>query len=226
MSNRTVRRRVDFLVLGSPGIEADEIQEVVDSLPSGWLGTGTKVAGFEADFGRNKGARYTATANSCTASLERSVQLDIALLFNRADHRREPLPNGACGVAGASGPGGTLDHLLAIPGQHEASSAKNGCRRVDPSDRQGAAPGRSARLGTCLRTDWKPTLADLCEPESEVLTYRHAGECVERARWLLGHPTECEKIAQARQKWTLKDHAFSARAAALDSAFRACLGQR
>jgi len=81
-------------------------------------------------------------------------------------------------------------------------------------------------VGTCLLTDWKPNLADLFEPESEVVTYRNADECVERARWLLDHPTECEKIAQAGQQRTLKDHTFSARAPALDSAFRVCLGQR
>lgn len=34
--------REDFLVFGSPMIEQPEIDEVVSSLKSGWLGTGPK----------------------------------------------------------------------------------------------------------------------------------------------------------------------------------------
>ena len=39
--------REDFLVFGAPAIGDDEIDEVVASLRSGWLGTGPKVARFE-----------------------------------------------------------------------------------------------------------------------------------------------------------------------------------
>ena len=42
--------RDTFLVFGAPAIEGAEIAEVVASLKSGWLGTGPKVARFEADF--------------------------------------------------------------------------------------------------------------------------------------------------------------------------------
>jgi hypothetical protein len=39
-----------FIVFGAPEIQRPEIEEVVDSLESGWLGTGPKVARFEQDF--------------------------------------------------------------------------------------------------------------------------------------------------------------------------------
>ncbi len=42
--------RKDFLIFGSPKIEQEEIDEVVDSLKSGWISTGPKVAKFEALF--------------------------------------------------------------------------------------------------------------------------------------------------------------------------------
>jgi dTDP-4-amino-4,6-dideoxygalactose transaminase len=40
------KKRKHFLVFGSPLIEEKEIQEVVDTLRSGWLGTVPKVARF------------------------------------------------------------------------------------------------------------------------------------------------------------------------------------
>lgn len=39
--------RDHYLVFGAPLIHDDEIAEVLDSLRSGWLGTGPKVARFE-----------------------------------------------------------------------------------------------------------------------------------------------------------------------------------
>ena len=40
----------NFIVFGSPQIFPEDIEEVVDSLKSGWLGTGPKVAHFEKNF--------------------------------------------------------------------------------------------------------------------------------------------------------------------------------
>jgi dTDP-4-amino-4,6-dideoxygalactose transaminase len=40
------KKRQDYLVFGSPLIEEPEIQEVVDTLESAWLGTGPEVAKF------------------------------------------------------------------------------------------------------------------------------------------------------------------------------------
>ena len=65
--------RENFLVFGAPAIEDDEIQEVVASMKSGWLGTGPKVARFEADFAKYKGAKNSVAVNSCTAALHLSM---------------------------------------------------------------------------------------------------------------------------------------------------------
>lgn len=53
---RSLIMREHFLVFGGPAIEEDEIQEVVASIRSGWLGTRPKVARFEEDFKNYKGA--------------------------------------------------------------------------------------------------------------------------------------------------------------------------
>jgi len=65
--------RKDFLVFGSPIIEEPEIDEVVASLKSGWLGTGPKVAQFEENFRNYKGASHAVAVNSCTAALHLSM---------------------------------------------------------------------------------------------------------------------------------------------------------
>ncbi len=61
--------REEFLVFGSPQIGQDEIEEVLDSMVSGWLGTGPKVKRFEQDFALYKGVPDAAALNSCTAGL-------------------------------------------------------------------------------------------------------------------------------------------------------------
>jgi dTDP-4-amino-4,6-dideoxygalactose transaminase len=64
-----------FLVFGAPQIEEEDIDEVVQCLRSGWLGTGPRVARFEADFARHCGVQPTqvAAVNSCTAALHVSM---------------------------------------------------------------------------------------------------------------------------------------------------------
>ena len=69
MNVTPVRPKERFLVFGAPQIEQAEIDEVVDSIRSGWLGTGPKVARFEDDFKRYKQAPYAAAVYSCTAAL-------------------------------------------------------------------------------------------------------------------------------------------------------------
>jgi len=66
-------RREDFLVFGAPAIGREEIDEVVDCLESGWLGTGPRVARFEEDFRNYKGAAHAVAVNSCTAALHLSL---------------------------------------------------------------------------------------------------------------------------------------------------------
>jgi len=67
--------RQNFLVFGSPQIQQAEIDEVVATLNSGWLGTGPKVAQFERDFAHYKAvtADQVAAVNSCTAALHVSM---------------------------------------------------------------------------------------------------------------------------------------------------------
>ncbi len=68
-----VRPRERFLIFGSPQIEDAEIDEVVASMKSGWLGTGPKVARFEDDFRNYKGAQHAVAVNSCTAAMHLSL---------------------------------------------------------------------------------------------------------------------------------------------------------
>jgi len=67
------KKREKYLVFGSPLIEEDEIQEVVDTLRSGWLGTGPKVAQFEEQIKEYTGAKHAMALNSCTAGLHLSM---------------------------------------------------------------------------------------------------------------------------------------------------------
>ncbi len=61
------------MVFGSPRIEQPEIDEVVASMKTGWLGTGPKVKKFEENFAAYKGCPYAMALNSCTAALHLSM---------------------------------------------------------------------------------------------------------------------------------------------------------
>ncbi|MSP11773.1 MAG: DegT/DnrJ/EryC1/StrS aminotransferase family protein [Chloroflexi bacterium] len=67
--------RPDFLVFGAPLIGEEDIAEVVDTLRSGWLGTGPKVKRFEAAFKAYIGSEHAIAVNSCTAGLH--LALDV-----------------------------------------------------------------------------------------------------------------------------------------------------
>ena len=73
MSDTPIRGRDDFLVFGAPAIGDEEIAEVVASLRSGWLGTGPKVARFEADFAAYEAVPHAVAVSSCTAALHLSM---------------------------------------------------------------------------------------------------------------------------------------------------------
>lgn len=73
IDNLPVRSKDKFLVFGAPAIGDDEIEEVVSSMKSGWLGTGPKVERFEHDFAAYKGVKSAAALNSCTAALHLSL---------------------------------------------------------------------------------------------------------------------------------------------------------
>jgi dTDP-4-amino-4,6-dideoxygalactose transaminase len=65
--------RDELLVFGAPRVEEDEIREVVDSLRSGWLGSGPKVARFETLFRDYAGAPHAVAVSSCSAALHLSL---------------------------------------------------------------------------------------------------------------------------------------------------------
>lgn len=65
--------RKGFLVFGSPKIGKEEIKEVVDSLKSGWIGTGPKVTRFENLVAEYTGAKYAIALNSATAGMHLSL---------------------------------------------------------------------------------------------------------------------------------------------------------
>ncbi|MBD2482378.1 DegT/DnrJ/EryC1/StrS aminotransferase family protein [Planktothrix sp. FACHB-1365] len=74
--------RETFLVFASPQIYQTEIDEVVDSLKSSWLGTGPKVKRFQENFATYKGVPYAVALNSCTAGLHLSC---VALKLQPGD---------------------------------------------------------------------------------------------------------------------------------------------
>jgi dTDP-4-amino-4,6-dideoxygalactose transaminase len=61
--------RDEFLIFGSPSIGEDEIAEVVDSLRSGWVGTGPKVQRFETMLAEYVEIPFARCVSSCTAAL-------------------------------------------------------------------------------------------------------------------------------------------------------------
>jgi dTDP-4-amino-4,6-dideoxygalactose transaminase len=65
--------RNKYLVFGSPIIEDEEISEVVNTLKSGWIGSGPKVSRFEDEFKEYIGSKYAVAVSSCTAGLHLSM---------------------------------------------------------------------------------------------------------------------------------------------------------
>jgi len=65
--------REEYLTFGKPYIGQEEIDEVVDTLESRWLGTGPKVTQLEEKFCEYTGADYAVALNSCTAGLHLSM---------------------------------------------------------------------------------------------------------------------------------------------------------
>lgn len=72
-SLKTRTRREDFIVFGAPLIGEEEIDEVVDTIRSGWLSTGPKTKLFEMNFCEYIGTPYALATNSCTAAMHLSL---------------------------------------------------------------------------------------------------------------------------------------------------------
>jgi len=64
----------NFLPFALPCIGEEEINEVVDTLRSGWLTTGPKTKRFEEDFAKFIGIPYALAVNSCTAGLHLALE--------------------------------------------------------------------------------------------------------------------------------------------------------
>lgn len=62
-------RRSTFLPFHRPSIDEEEIEEVIDTLRSGWLTMGPKTLRFEEKFARYIGAKHALAVSSCTAGL-------------------------------------------------------------------------------------------------------------------------------------------------------------
>jgi dTDP-4-amino-4,6-dideoxygalactose transaminase len=75
MPHLSVPRRAEFLLFGSPDIREPEIQEVVETLRSGWLSTGPRCRKFEKLFCEYIGCEHAIALNSCTAGLELALEV-------------------------------------------------------------------------------------------------------------------------------------------------------
>lgn len=65
---------MSFLPFALPETGEEEIAEVADTIRSGWLTTGPKVARFETEFAEYVGARYALAVNSATAGLHLALE--------------------------------------------------------------------------------------------------------------------------------------------------------
>jgi dTDP-4-amino-4,6-dideoxygalactose transaminase len=74
--------REKYLIFGSPQLLEEEIEEVVSTLRSCWIGTGPRVAAFEKAFKEYVGAGHALAVHSCTAALHLSL---IAIGLERGD---------------------------------------------------------------------------------------------------------------------------------------------
>lgn len=70
---KPVRSPERYLVFGAPAIGEPEIEEVVATLRSGWIGTGPRVAAFEERFASYLGAPHAVAVSSCTAALQLAI---------------------------------------------------------------------------------------------------------------------------------------------------------
>jgi dTDP-4-amino-4,6-dideoxygalactose transaminase len=98
-------RRSDFLLFSKPAIGQEEIEEVTDTLRSGWITTGPKTRQFEASFRSRVDAPEALGLNSCTAGLH------LALLASGVRPGDEVITTPMTFCASAN----VIEHLGAIP---------------------------------------------------------------------------------------------------------------
>ena len=66
--------RTTYLPFALPDVGEAELEEIRESLLSGWLTTGPKTRQFEASFAEAVGARYGVAVNSCTAAMHLALE--------------------------------------------------------------------------------------------------------------------------------------------------------
>jgi dTDP-4-amino-4,6-dideoxygalactose transaminase len=66
--------RKDFLPFALPDTDGTELEEVTDTIRSGWLTTGPKTKRFENEFAAAVGARHAVAVNSCTAAMHLALE--------------------------------------------------------------------------------------------------------------------------------------------------------
>lgn len=71
-------------------------------------------------------------------------------------------------------------------------------------------------LGTCLITDAKENLSDFFAVGQEVVTYQSTHDLIDKVHYYLQHDSERERIANAGQQRTLRDHTYQQRMVELD----------
>ena len=96
--------RDTYLVFGSPQLLQPEIDEVLDTLRSAWIGTGPRVAAFESAFAKYLLAAHSVAVNSCTAALHLSM---VALGLEAGDEVIVPAMTFASTANAVTHAGGT-----------------------------------------------------------------------------------------------------------------------
>ena len=59
-------------------------------------------------------------------------------------------------------------------------------------------------------------MKELFDPGKEVVTYDSIQDCIEKAKWLIEHPAERKKIAEAGKQRCLCEHTYDNRAVEFD----------
>jgi dTDP-4-amino-4,6-dideoxygalactose transaminase len=98
-------RRSQFLLFSSPAVGQEEMDEVADTLRSGWITTGPKTKLFEAAFSNRVDALDAVGLNSCTAGLH----LGLKVLGVQAGDEVITTPLTFCACANV------IEHLGASP---------------------------------------------------------------------------------------------------------------
>lgn len=65
--------------------------------------------------------------------------------------------------------------------------------------------------GALYCTGYMDELAEMFEPDKEVLTYRNQHELLDKVRYYLAHPVQADQVRQAGRKRALAEHTYHAR---------------